>query len=467
MRSQLYLVRRELRKFVGPMSLADFKTGLQKMQFGLQDEVSGHCGPWVEMENVEILQKFYPEVAHLISEDNEKSWKVSNQELNGGSPVKGERASKAPKKNPSPGRPARPKRSSHAEPRKSQEKPSYRNAWVFLGFSLLALAFAILLATNEISLIRVKEEGLPNLSDLQPLVFKEDPGDFVTFLGPKLPSLISKTARSKDLQGQWLPYLRYYAFATTGAVDGLNVKILRGNTGASAPNECTVEGWRKRLHENFPGTLSWLTQGRMTRTPWTKLLSWDPFWVRRRQPKGWIKPRNFYEGCLSTAWQALRTAPLDAATFGVETPPNGETINSIGRRLEWQLDIIHNGTAPAPEAGASPGVVGALSCLESADQLAALSKCRNFYAGFDTAAVAWLDERFGLHLVRLAAKVKGTPDPTLTTELQNAAAHMPLEDSFDKLELQPEMRFLQMISTIGVPTAIERVEAEFPDFRLK
>jgi len=37
------------------------------MELGLQDEVAGHCGSWVVLENFKDLKKNYPEIAEVVS----------------------------------------------------------------------------------------------------------------------------------------------------------------------------------------------------------------------------------------------------------------------------------------------------------------------------------------------------------------------------------------------------------------
>ena len=76
--AKLYLIRRNLEGFSGPMSLMELKDAFKRMQFGLSDEVSGHCGPWVTMDNLEKVKKTYPEVARIVYEDLASEWGVSS-----------------------------------------------------------------------------------------------------------------------------------------------------------------------------------------------------------------------------------------------------------------------------------------------------------------------------------------------------------------------------------------------------
>ena len=63
-----YLVRRDHREFIGPMVLDEFQDRLQRMEFGLQDEVSGHCGPWVVLDHKEDLTKHYPQIVEALGD---------------------------------------------------------------------------------------------------------------------------------------------------------------------------------------------------------------------------------------------------------------------------------------------------------------------------------------------------------------------------------------------------------------
>src|SRR5258708_5662786 len=76
---KLFLIRRGLDTFLGPMSLQDLRVSYGKMSFGFQDEITGHLGPWVPLENIEALRKFYPEVAAIVHHDIATSWGGGDQ----------------------------------------------------------------------------------------------------------------------------------------------------------------------------------------------------------------------------------------------------------------------------------------------------------------------------------------------------------------------------------------------------
>ena len=48
------------------------------MEFGKQDEVSGHCGPWVTLENKKDLHAYYPELMNVFYRGVMDPWSEGN-----------------------------------------------------------------------------------------------------------------------------------------------------------------------------------------------------------------------------------------------------------------------------------------------------------------------------------------------------------------------------------------------------
>lgn len=57
-----FLVRRNLTELLGPWDLLELKLHFEKMTFGKQDEISGHCGDWILIEQIQDLRNAYPAV---------------------------------------------------------------------------------------------------------------------------------------------------------------------------------------------------------------------------------------------------------------------------------------------------------------------------------------------------------------------------------------------------------------------
>ena len=64
--------------FAGPMPLSEMKESYKRMQFGLQDEVTGHCGPWVPFDDLERIKKHYPDIARIVNDEMLAGWGVSD-----------------------------------------------------------------------------------------------------------------------------------------------------------------------------------------------------------------------------------------------------------------------------------------------------------------------------------------------------------------------------------------------------
>ena len=75
--AKLYLIRRNLESFLGPLTLEELKKSYQRMEFGLQDEVAGSYGRWIAFDDLDRIQDHYPELTPVIRETMLGGWGFS------------------------------------------------------------------------------------------------------------------------------------------------------------------------------------------------------------------------------------------------------------------------------------------------------------------------------------------------------------------------------------------------------
>ena len=447
--SRYFLVRREAREFIGPMALDEFKIRFDRLEFGMQDEVSGHCGPWVVLDRREDMMKHYPEIARVFGENLPLSWRETTGHAN----VISRKDSRKDKRSElEQQKKARTDFHRYMELRKRQAVARTRLALLTVMVSLVIGAWIIM--DKEVSI---------DLAEIQTLSQKSDPTEFLNVMGVKVIPQAARIAKSQKLQPLWLPYLRMYAYYTTGLVEGVSQKMLRGDALPTLPLECSVDAWKRKWRENAGAAVTFIQGTSLQKNPWTKLLGLDPYWVRRRPSKGWIRPKSYIAGCLMTAHTAIRSLSTEKNSDGSDFI-SMDISTAILARLRFQLDVI-NGNRTAVTAGGS-GVLSQLICLETQMSLAELDKCRN---GVDPQFRPLFDERYAFGVLRLVLASK-TPnlEKSYASAIANALPRMVPEDFLSRLDLAPEIKLFGYLNSYGdVEQALARIGEEYTEMNFR
>ncbi len=283
--AKLFLIRRNLETFTGPMTLSEMKDAYKRMQFGLQDEVAGHCGPWVSFDNLSDIKKHYPEIARIVNEDMLAGWGVSDH----GTRIVNEDTKRIDTKS----------------------SKGIGLALAFLAIALAAFAAAVYMANGAKMSGKSKDEGDGlTIDQIQGYIEKGDAAGFEDFMNSHMDEMVERTSRPKKAEAQWLPYLRLFAFSHEGQIAGLPAKYLRGSV-AAAPVDCSLKMWRKRWRMSVKNWNEVVVQRKFVRAHWARVLAWDPTWIRRRDNKGWLGNQNYYVGCLTmvTSVVSLKSSP--------------------------------------------------------------------------------------------------------------------------------------------------------------
>ncbi|MBM4252699.1 MAG: hypothetical protein FJ146_12060 [Deltaproteobacteria bacterium] len=418
--AKLYLIRRNLEGFSGPMTLMELKDAFKRMQFGLSDEVSGHCGPWVSMDNMEKVKKTYPEVARIVYEDLASDWGVSG----------------------------------HGEPQQLSEntrlirKKSARGLGLAVTFLLLAAAAfvaAIYMANNARMSSKARElpDHAPRPEDAQSLLDSSDKDGFFKYMQTNMQFIVDKAQSGRKDGDAWLPYLRSYAFARDGQISGLRGNVLRG--AAVAPLNCSYKTWAEQWRSSQASWHEVLTEHQLVHAQWARVLAWDPNWIRKKEHKGWLAGENYYLGCLVMAQKALVDLSEKNASEVARAEFERNGVTSLKSRLNWLIAASQG--LSAPESNVSPSNELALwSCFEDASDLGALGRCRaNQPRQVDTLS-SYSTERYIWNILRLGVAMPSQITGDVKSQLVLYADSLGTEDKFTRFDYPAEVRFLTTLS---------------------
>lgn len=412
----LYLVRVNLQKFIGPFDLEGLRKSYRRMEFGLQDEISGDLREWVSFDDFDRIKALYPELASFVKDELLKGWGISE-----------------------PTRLIQKKR-------KSDGKLSGVLLWLLI---LVIGGLGVTIWKRKELSSRVFQYGSADPSPGKALdYFRSKKVTLFQSYIEKYQPEIMRNGNPKD----WLPLLRIYAYQKDGRIERLKPRILKGRGASNAPPDCSVSHWVKEFQGN-QDVLTEIVQGvEFNSKSDFRILKWDPHWIRRRSPAmDWIQPSSYYEACLSMAAKALE----DTSLF-----PEEEPWVDIRARLAWVLSSVDSSRPKSlPEEN---GILGAIGCIEHADSLESLENCtmesdvRDWQSLLDRRKIdrsIWiLVDRFA-HMKR--------KDLSQLRELVGKVRQI---DPSTGMEYGPELRFFQELILNGgrVDAAAEETMARYP-----
>jgi hypothetical protein len=440
-----FLVRREAREFIGPMKIDEFKQRLDRLEFGMQDEVSGHCGPWIVLDHRDEMIKHYPEIAKIFGENVSLSWR----ETTGHAKVMSRKDSRKDKKNElDQQKKSRNDFHRYMELRRRKSLIRIRLAVVTLGVAIGAGAWIIL-----------NKEETPDLAEIQALAQKSDPAEFLNTMGIKVIPKASRLAKSQKTGPLWTPYLRMYAYFTTGAIEGVSQRQLRGDAPATSPVDCSVDSWKRRWKDNSGAIISFIKSTSLQKNPWTKLLSIDPHWIRRRPSRSWIKPKSYLEGCIMTAHTAMRSMSIEKNQEGAEVIP-WEISSTVLDRLKFQLEVITAGRATALKD--KEDTLAQMSCFEGGNEMLTMENCRQ---EINDQFKPLMDEKYAFSILRQIIEDKSSDFEKKWGPLVGALLpKMVSEDFMNRFDVKPELKLMGYLNSYGdVGQALTRIIEEYPE----
>lgn len=439
--ANLYLIRRSLENYVGPFTLGELKEQYRQMEFGLQDEIAGGFGKWIALDNVSSLKKNYPEVGKFVQEELLGGWAV---------------ATGADKELISPER----KRSR----RTKRRVLPFGLGLMFLLILALMIAAVYFVRTGKLSSKFFDRARTGETDGLIKLIESNDLTTFDTTIETMLPKILPKMVRSRKTYNEWIPFVRFYAFRKDGNVEGLKPKLLRGMGQIDAPQDCSMSYWAQKWIDSSP---HWddFRQGKDTPSSDAEIiLLWDPYWIKRRHlVEGWIKPINYYEGCLLMAQQALTNVLKEA---------NNPDANTLGGELLQRLGAISKiiqGKTPTP-ADNPFGILGYMTCLEIAQSPSELSMCRYKDANVSAGIKKFLASYYGRNQIRLMLTGTTIVTDDNLAEMNRLQKILKSKDDFNSFNYQAETKFLLtiLLNQGSIKESLKRIKYDFPevDFEL-
>jgi hypothetical protein len=442
--AKLYLIRRNLESFAGPLTLNDMRDAYKRMAFGLQDEVSGHCGPWVTFDDLPSIKKYYPEVARIVNDEMLAGWGVSG----GAVRIVNEDTKRID----------------------VRKQKGLGLAITFLLIAVVAFVAAIYMANNA----RLSGKFRENREDvtidkLQGFVDRNDAAGLNVIVGENLDQILEKYKKSKKPDPRWLPYLRAYAFANEGSIPGLNPKVLRGDAGSAAPVDCSLKAWRMQWRASVKNWNEMIVDRKLVRSHWGRLLAWDPHWIRRRADrKNWPGLSSYYVACLIMAEKAVSEMMTDVTLVSNSSDWEKIGITKIKQRLQWLLDISRSGTSSVPATPAVDNTLSVWTCFESARDIKDLAACRTAMVEDQDALSAYNEEKFGWNFARIVFSARGPVPPELVPTIAAYGTKLPKVDYFTRLDFRTEQKVLKALGRNNLPIekTLEKLQSELPDMRI-
>lgn len=418
---KLYLVRKDLQRFLGPYTAKQVRDAFRNMECGQQDEVCGHCGSWVPLGNQKSLQKHYPEIATALRSDLVASWGVA-----------------------SPGESTSLSNASALAYGRSRFGLVVR--WILVTVILAGLAAALFMLSRP-QYFQAAAWFPPTLESV------EEAKDLATFnsLIERIIPKISSFDRN-ELE-KWLPHLRRYAFARDGALPGVTQEDLLGQ-GPGMMKNCTSRHWQKAFSTRAKELLDMGKKGRLGRNNPLRILAWDPHWIRRRPNSAWLDLYNGYTACLKIAQETLKNSETEL----IKKIPQDMFGSTLSR-----LQFIANPESPGLS---TLGIYGMWSCFERAADFQALFECRETYQDVANRLSKYALLKFGWSFVRILMSKKVDMSDELIETLNQ---WLP---SLEKFRIDPvtgfdyraELRYVQNFLQLGHDhaKAVARTRAEFP-----
>ena len=429
MSDRLYMIRVNLENYLGPMSIKEVKGYYRKMLFGLQDEIAASNLPWVAFEDLEKIQKVYPELLEMVRKDMLSGWAVSEDF---GKKISGDKHSRRHKK----------------------AKSTTLSSPLTLGYLAIAILAAMWFIFGGMSSFRsyffAKKD--PNVDRLEEFY---NQGKLVQ-LEAYIDRYTKQIVRARDMT-DWAPYLRMVAYSRDGQIEGLKNSMLKGSQPWVAPADCSQESWRLRWEKSKTEWTGLVGGKDLPKKDWAKILLWDPYWIiRRSHYPDWRDPKNYYEACLRMAAKGLES--LVIAPTELEPLENRKVLLS---RLKWLSSLI-TGTQGNNEFQMA-GTLWALSCIESSERDKSSGEC-TASSDFSEEWRRLLGARTALRDASLALIKKKALRGTEIDSFKQGIDILTAADAITGFDYQIELRFYQQVvlSSGNISAAMETVKVRYP-----
>lgn len=441
---KLYLVRKKLFEFIGPIDGQELNDAYHKMKFGIDDEVCGNCGEWVSLSDRGKLKSLYPEIAKIVNSDLENTWGVSAEET--------------------------------IVAKTKTSTPSRFFLRLLFVIGLMALGGFTYLYFTSPQVIRpwLVMLKLANESYIDRLKLlyndNQNPEAFSYFFRQNQAEIINQYRQNKSRE--LIPYIRAYAFKySNGKVEGVRAKELLASQGTRNYSDCSLKAWGRRWKANSQTLQTILNSEVPPSFSKLQVLSWDPNWIKRRPEAGWIYPSSGYHACILTAKSALEMLFDDVgflSSLGATQKEIEDNANTTLLRLMVQIQIIESDNWTITETKGKNSL-DFLNCIETATDFSRISQCVDGSKKISKSKL--LEPRVGWNLLRIALEQIKMADSNVFATLDSWEKQLKEKtlDTYTGISYAAEHRMLQLIvKKRGTPPEVyNRVRVEYPGVSFK
>lgn len=324
MSTKYYLVRQKHEQLLGPYNLTEIGDLYRKGLCDTNDEVSGNLGPWLYLRERSNLKHHYPELAAIFADNKEHLVSAYDK----------------------------------------YDSPKHRSS---ISSSVFIIAILIIGGAIGVALYLGRFYDDRTLAQVTQAYQQQDYSRAVKILSAN-DKLIDRLIAEVSISPQWLPIIRTYAFSVDRNLSPSLIATVYDQTAIETPIDCTVATWRKIWQDSVDQWEQFLGKQRLLDQHWSRLLSWDPHWLRTKSAPNWRYPKSYEHACFLAAHKAFTALSL----------PNNSNFTVIRERIMWQakyLNALTNGRdINYPKGKVNPLLIW--NCMEQSADLRTLDNCR-------------------------------------------------------------------------------------------
>lgn len=420
---KLYLVRRNLRHFVGPKTLQGIKQSFATMQITAEDEIAGHCGQWVSLSKSKDLATIYPEILKAIESKAVAPDIVTDNIEDTAKVVRFTRTMEG-------------------------EVDHRQGRWKWLAIAILLLL--VLGGTGYLHYRGYLFGLIPGGRDVSTVAqVAEDPEKF----NAAMERVLRGNSGFSGNLTEWLPYLRRYAFSKEGAIKGVTSESLLGIS-PGLPEDCSLKFMKKAFASKNRDAFELLTKGKSSRLTAIRLVTWDPYWIKRRPMTGWKDPSGPYSACLAMARKALAAESILKKEV---------LIYEVDFRFAYLQGVLNGDSDKRLTA------TDFWTCCDRSGSLSELVECRERFAATmnDSVANRYMTQRLAWSLARIYFENRGIISEEGVVQLRDWLSILENDqiDSATLFDYRAEYRFLSLLlkDSQEWSVAASRVKVEYPE----
>jgi hypothetical protein len=322
---------------------------------------------------------------------------------------------------------------------------------------MIAIVTLVVGGSLALRLMRSSDRGA-GVTAVAEMLAQGDTAAFQEEMAAQLPTILPKATKSRRMYGEWIPYLRAFAYLKDGQIEGVSPRLLRGmDAQLPAPNDCSVAAWRTAWTQGEASFADLMAGKYFGQHAWTQILFWDVTWISRREPmSGWNEPKSYFSACLMMAVKSLEDYPnqnhIDAVT-------------DFGLRMKNQLQKLGDSRFDGVELPNSP-LLASLTCIDRAVGQAALAACES-PKDMNADLVQYVSSYRKRAEIFLNLKSQSTLASDQLQSLQNLSAEVSLKDPMTGFSYQAEIGFIGAIVKLSgsIKDAVKQVQNEFPEVK--